>query len=172
MSFTAAKATLSPTNIWKIYRQKILDAQSLALELMAEHGLIKNGWTFSYVKKRRSCGSCNWQKKTIFLSVYHVVLNDMEVIKDTILHEIAHYYTPKSNHDANWKATAIRLGCNPRAKADKTVKRVPREIRWTASCMCGTKHQKSRKPTVTYECKFCKNTLFWQPVENVLFIEA
>lgn len=39
------------------------EAQTLAHELMAKHGLISTGWSFNFNKKKRSMGMCRYRTK-------------------------------------------------------------------------------------------------------------
>lgn len=86
-------------------------AKTLALELMRKHGLA--GWRFRYDLARRRFGCCIPSEKIIALSRPLVLLNSVEQVRDTILHEIAHALTPGDHHGAKWKAMCRRIGAKP-----------------------------------------------------------
>ena len=95
----------------KKHEQK--DIEHLAYELMNKHNL--NNWKFRWSNASRRFGSCNKKNMTISLSKLHGVYDDLYLVKDTILHEIAHGLTSKNNtpHCKEWKEIALKIGCNP-----------------------------------------------------------
>jgi predicted SprT family Zn-dependent metalloprotease len=101
------------------------EARALAEELMGQHGLLENGWTFEFGRAIRRAGSCRFLRRVgrgmyvckgvISLSRSITELNDHDFVKDTLLHEIAHALAgPGHHHDAVWKEIAQRIGCNGR----------------------------------------------------------
>lgn len=91
----------------------LLAAQSLAIELMDQHGLIDLKWYFEFDNSSRRFGCCNYRKHCISLSKKLVLLNEVEQVKDTILHEIAHALVGfEHGHDYVWRQKAIEIGCN------------------------------------------------------------
>lgn len=112
------------------------DAEYLAFALMEYHGLHRDGWTFEFDRAKRRNGCCSWGDRKIYLSRYYVTLNDESLVRDTILHEIAHALTPVQrtrngrgrwdHHGPAWKATAVRIGARPiRCKSADEVKSMP-----------------------------------------------
>ena len=95
-----------------LIRMHPAEARDLAIRLMQEHGL--RGWTFRFDHARRRFGSCQWDAKLITLSRPLVILNGIEQVQDTILHEIAHALTPGDGHGSRWKAACRRIGAAPR----------------------------------------------------------
>lgn len=90
-------------------------AADLAAELMDRHGLLTRGWIFEFdtISKRR-CGQCTHSTKTINLSVSYVTLNREELVRDTILHEIAHALVGRGHgHDRTWKLKCVEIGAMP-----------------------------------------------------------
>lgn len=86
-------------------------ARTLAIELMKQHGLA--GWKFRFDHARRRFGCCIAQQKIIGLSRPLVLLNPIEQVRDTILHEIAHALTPGNHHGEKWKAVCRKIGAKP-----------------------------------------------------------
>ena len=64
-------------------------ASALTHVLMHQHGLSRE-WVFRWQNKKRSLGTCSYNWREIRLSKWYVELNDIDDVKDTILHEIAH----------------------------------------------------------------------------------
>ena len=135
-------------------------AKILAMELMAKHGLIQNGWKFSYDNAKSRFGSCRHRKKMITLSQHLVCLNDVDRVKNTILHEIAHALTPGHRHDSVWVAKAIEIGCDGQRcySLDETV--TP-QGRYIAICKgCKGEFHKHRKPRKMSSCGKCSGGRF------------
>jgi hypothetical protein len=91
----------------------IQEIENLAYELLDKYNL--DDWEFKWSNASRRFGSCNRNNKTIYLSRLHGLYDDIYLVKDTLLHEIAHGLTPKnhSSHGVEWKEIAQKIGCNP-----------------------------------------------------------
>lgn len=85
-------------------------AETLALELIKEHGL---EWTFTFDRAKRRFGCCNYTTQTISLSRSLTLLNDKAEVRDTLLHEIAHALTPGTGHGAAWRKKCLEIGAKP-----------------------------------------------------------
>jgi predicted SprT family Zn-dependent metalloprotease len=113
-------------------KEKLLDVAKNAMELMYEHGLLARGWKFGFNSSKISFGTCDFVNKTITLS-YSVSLcnvnDNMDVIIDTIIHEIAHalaYIRYKSAlHCDNWRKIFIKIGGNGKTTVDANDINVP-----------------------------------------------
>jgi predicted SprT family Zn-dependent metalloprotease len=87
-------------------------ARELALHLLTAHGL--SDWSFAFNRSKRQMGCCCYGPKVIELSRHFVERNDLDLIRDTLLHEIAHALVgPGHGHDAVWKAMCLRIGAKP-----------------------------------------------------------
>ncbi len=88
-------------------------AEELTKQLMQEHGV--EGYTFSFMRQKKSrfnrAGQCNWKNKTIQLQPLFVELNEEPLVRNTILHEIAHALRPRHGHNKFWRQTAQAIGC-------------------------------------------------------------
>lgn len=88
-----------------------MEARELALELMKKHDI--EFWDFKFDNAKNRFGSCRYHSRYITLSKHLVQLNDYEIVKDTILHEIAHALVgPGNGHNWVWRQKAIEIGCN------------------------------------------------------------
>lgn len=133
-------------NIWK--------AKDLAKALMSKHGLV--GWRFEFHNRKTALGTCNYRDKVIFLSEYCTPLLPDDIIKNTILHEIAHALVgPSHGHDSVWKMRARSIGCTGDTCADVGVL-LADHAPFKAECECGYKEPKFKRPiggTATHQCK-------------------
>lgn len=133
------------------------EAKDLALELIAKY---VPGWSFDFDGAATRCGLCRYSTKTISLSIHYVDGNDVEDIRDTILHEIAHAIAgPEAAHGPAWAIIAVALGASPRPCADASVA-MPRGG-WAASCPCGQVYRRHRQPVASYRCRRCRTPLAW-----------
>ena len=148
---------------------KMLDAQELAVALMARHGLA--GWRFRFNRARRRAGVCFYpalgRPGRIELSVHFVERNSAEEIRETILHEIAHALAGHGHHhDDFWKSICVRIGAKPERCYDAAAVDMPKG-RWRAACPgCKAEHHRHKRPRslTGYHCRSCgpkKGQLVW-----------
>ena len=87
--------------------------KSLALMLMKQFHL--DDWTFEFDYEKVRFGCCFYRQRKISMSKLLVILNEENVVKDTILHEIAHALTPYNGHGTQWRNVCNAIGCKPKA---------------------------------------------------------
>ena len=92
-------------------------AETLARQLMKEHEL-PAVWAFEFDNAKRRMGRCNYQTRTISISRHYALAADEAHVRDTVLHEIAHAFTPRAGHGLRWKVMAQKLGATPKACAE------------------------------------------------------
>lgn len=138
-------------------------AKTMAISLMDEHGLLDKGWCLEFDNASRRFGICRYRPKVIGLSRKLVELNDMEAVKDTVLHEIAHAIAGyKAGHGVEWKMVCIRIGAKPQRCFSSKDTNMPK-LKYQATCGgCGAVHQKSRivKKHVRRAC-ICQSNKEW-----------
>ena len=132
-----------------------LEAADLAADLMAAWGL--DDWCFEFDAAVRRFGHCRFDARTISLSRHLVALNDVDLVRDTILHEIAHARAgPRHGHDATWRRTAVRVGARPdRTFGDEVASPPPK---WVGTCPgCGGRLERHRllRRTRQLACAAC-----------------
>lgn len=140
-------------------------AIALAKQLLNEHG-------YGYVPIRLTrtkvqLGRVSWKRDRSIhymgLSAHHIMLNDEDEIRETILHEIAHMIAgPKVNHGTAWKLAAKRIGAKPERCSSVAV--CP-PGRYKAICQqcnksAGTRHRISAKMFRLIH-KGCRGKLRW-----------
>jgi predicted SprT family Zn-dependent metalloprotease len=129
------------------------DAEALAHRLMAEHQL--NGWVFRFDHARRRLGACRYSDQCISLSKPLTLLNPESVVRDTLLHEIAHALTPGAKHGPVWRAMARQIGATPRACAAVGSVATPNAPYSLVCDHCQERIPRYRKPTGRFVCRSC-----------------
>lgn len=147
-------------------------AEQLARALMQQHGIAAKGWTFQWSHGKRRMGETRIQQtrdprtgkvvkhKLIRLSKHLVAMNPQSIVRDVILHEIAHAFAGIQNgHNQVWKAACIKVGAKPQRLADETVEVV--QSRYAIVCnLCQSElaqrhRQSSPKSLANAYCKHC-----------------
>ena len=133
---------------------RLAKAYQLACQLFARHGL--HDWSFTFNRRKCDMGLCLFGPKVIALSRHFVRLNEEDVVRDTLLHEIAHALVgPGHGHDHIWKRKCLEIGAKPERVCDTVAMPAGR---WLAQCGgCGMLHHKHRKPKhlVGWYCRRC-----------------
>lgn len=141
------------------------DAERLAGKLMNDHGLFKTTdpygglcrpWRFVWDTAKRRLGQCRHAKREIGLSHSYALLNPEHLVRDTILHEIAHALVgPWHKHDRTWKLRAVSIGAQPQACKSNAI---AAPHLYSAQCRCGLPHSAHRRRT-NLVCRRCKDPL-------------
>ena len=152
-----------------------MDLQEAVIDaylLMKKHGLIERGWKIALNNRMSALGLCSFKKRTIFLSRPYIEANEWSEVKDTVLHELAHFFSPPyydtvSNrivsHHYEWKKKCIELGARPERCA---VRAKRPEAKYISICpTCGKKWWVNRKgKNFNFYICTCKTPLIF--VEN------
>jgi predicted SprT family Zn-dependent metalloprotease len=129
------------------------EAERLARSLMARHGL--RDWSFRFDRARRRFGCCNYTTKTLSLSRHLTLLNAREVVRDTILHEIAHALTPGANHGPAWRKKCLEVGAKPERCYHAGDVRQP-EAKYQLVCPgCKARYPRHRRTRGAFICRAC-----------------
>ncbi len=134
--------------------ERSLRARELALRLMAQYGL--HEWFFAFNARKKQLGLTYEEQKTIALSYHLCELNPLEVVEDTIRHEIAHALVGVAHgHDTVWQKKARDLGAIPSATCSTSI--MP-SGRWLATCpTCLQAYERHRRPKrlIGWHCRRC-----------------
>jgi predicted SprT family Zn-dependent metalloprotease len=136
------------------------DIRNMAVSLMKEHGL--TGWTFKWASKEVGrFGFCDCTTNTISLSrlmTQHET--NIERVRNTILHEIAHGLDCQqrgyTNHDKTWESIAKSIGCSGEKCSSGSSLDKKKFTKWIAQCgHCGKEYFKYYKPKGNISCSQC-----------------
>ena len=132
----------------------LTDAVLLAQKLMKEHKL--DEWKLKFDSKKSRLGACRHHSKEIILSLPYVEINEENVIRNVILHEIAHALAGRDNgHNIIWKRIASHIGANPERCTRGAEKP---DGKWVLICnRCEYKTYMYRRPKRKYGCVDCCN---------------
>ena len=103
-------------------------AERLALRLMTKHGV--SNWHFKWSKAKTSFGHCNYHTREIALSSVLTNIADDAHVRETILHEIAHAWTPGEHHSNVWADKCREIGGNGRRLATLEITDEQRPPKW------------------------------------------
>jgi predicted SprT family Zn-dependent metalloprotease len=130
------------------------EARILARQLMDQHGL--HGWSLVFGQAQTYFGICYKRQKRITISALLTLLNDIDEVRDVILHEVAHALTTDRGHGRLWKAKARMVGCRPERCRPASVHYPP--ARFVTTCpACGyqtTGYRRTRSSCGKCDTKF------------------
>ena len=97
---------------------QMCEAKSLALEELEKWGL--SHWKVRLNNRlTRALGRCVYSRNEIELQRRYVQENSVEIVLDTIRHEIAHALAGhNAGHGPEWKMWAIKVGAAPEVTVD------------------------------------------------------
>jgi SprT protein len=110
--------------------------ERLARLLMRKHGLEAKGWSFGFDNAKTRHGQCDYDRRRITISRHFSELNSMAVVKDTLLHEIAHGILgqPGIGHGREWRNIAVAIGARPVARKGAPIKPASTYDLWCPEC--------------------------------------
>lgn len=118
-------------------------------------------WELKFSNQKRQLGYCRPKKKVISISKAFMETNPFSVIKDTLLHEIAHALhfleAGKTNHSNGWKKFALKVGCEPKRCATGEGLKMP-QGNYVGICpVCERTTNFYRRVRRSYACNHCTN---------------
>ena len=131
---------------------EIIEARELAEGLMRAHGL--TGWRLVFDRARTRAGVCRNDRHEIGLSQVLTALHPIELVRGTILHEIAHALVgSRHGHDAVWQVRARSIGGDGERclRADAPRPDAP----WVGVCARGHEVLRHRRPARPSSCSRC-----------------
>jgi predicted SprT family Zn-dependent metalloprotease len=87
--------------------QEIIEICKFAKEQIDKHC---PEYRLAFNKRKRALGVCDYRKKQIQLSLIHMKIQPLDIMKNTVIHEVAHALTEGHHHDRVWKRKFIELG--------------------------------------------------------------
>lgn len=129
----------------------LANAETLARAYMDAHGLAD--WSFGFDRAKRRLGQTDYATRTITISRHYAENGDRELVRNTMLHEIAHALVgPGQGHGAAWQEQARTLGIDPRATAHD-IPELP--AKYIGTCPNGHAHTRHRRPRGQHSCLAC-----------------
>ena len=127
-------------------------AEELCRRLIDHH--LGGSWQFGWDRARRRFGQCRFDECRITLSRVLTELNDESLVRDTVLHEIAHALAPRdAGHGPEWKGIVGSLGARPTRAIDPRAVRLP-DAPYVGVCPgCGMRTSAHRRRRVA--CRRC-----------------
>ena len=116
-------------------------------------------WELRFSNQKRHLGYCRPRKRIISVSLAFMETNSFPVMKDTLLHEIAHALhhqeTGKTNHNNGWKEFALKVGCEPKRCATGEGLNMP-QGKYVGVCpVCKKITHFYRRVRRSYSCNHC-----------------
>lgn len=113
-------------------------------------------WEYGYRNFKRKLGLCVHHEKVLYFSLPFVDNNPVELLLDTIRHEIGHALVgPGYGHGPEWKRLAPHVGYIPKRCADSDSLVLPPKP-WVINCNCPIKPGWYRRPRgYSYQCNRC-----------------
>jgi predicted SprT family Zn-dependent metalloprotease len=129
----------------------LIEAKKYGEMIMESNNLFD--WNFEFDRAKKRFGCCNYTKKIISISKYLTFLNPEKIVKNTILHEVAHALAGhKAGHGVLWKTILISMGGEPNRCYGKEV--IIPQLKYTATCnSCFFSLQRKVKSLIA--CKTC-----------------
>ena len=161
LSVSSTNATQDALAKEKAVTRPLGMAIDLATKLMDAHGLV--GWRIKLDHARRRAGQCDYTNKIISLSRLYVRHADIDHIRDTILHEIAHALVgPRHGHDAVWRQKAREIGCSAARCHSLSFARA----KWVMTCPNGCFSVERHRKKSGLVCVFCKSAVEFRAAET------
>jgi predicted SprT family Zn-dependent metalloprotease len=144
-----------------------LEAMQSTRALMNKYGF--TSWSFNFNNRFSSLGLCIYATREIQLSRPYVNANTWEVVRKTVLHEIAHALIPLENasHGPQWAETFIRIQkaegiSNPTAELTYHMEEFVRPPSpYVLVCpACNYQHPAYKPPRRAYSCGKCAPNRF------------
>lgn len=127
-------------------------ALRLARSLLDAHGLRE--WTVALDRAKTRAGATHFRSRRITLSGPLTRAHEEDLVRDTILHEIAHALVgPSHGHDRVWKAKAREIGASDeRCFSSEAARELAPFI---GTCSNGHEVRRHRRPTRLIACAEC-----------------
>lgn len=127
-------------------------ALRLARALLDEHGL--RDWSVGLDRAKTRAGATHFRQHRITISGPLTRLHDEDLVRDTILHEIAHALVgPQHGHDRVWKAKAREIGASDSRcfSSEAATELAP----FIGTCPAGHEVRRHKRPTRLLSCPKC-----------------
>lgn len=129
-------------------------ALRLARTILDEHGL--RDWTVGLDRAKTRAGATHFARRRITLSGPLTRVHDEALVRDTILHEVAHALVgPAHGHDRVWKAKAREVGASDSRcfSSEEATALAP----FIGTCPAGHEIRRHKRPSRLVTCAQCSS---------------
>ena len=135
-------------------------AERLAKVLMEKHGLTVKGWKLRFNNRTSALGIAvdkGKGKKWVGLSLPFIRINTKRIVREAILHEIAHALRGVSHgHDLVWRQLARSIGASGKTQFCDSINRPQGIGRWLCGhCKFTSYIYRKPKNRARYACRKC-----------------
>jgi predicted SprT family Zn-dependent metalloprotease len=121
---------------------------------------------------KRLLGRARWvrrQPALLELAEWHVERSEWDEVRETILHEVAHFIAgSRAGHGPSWQAAARQVGAAP-VRCAPRLPEAPGH-KWEGSCRsrCAVfrRHRLTKRVRLYGICPECAEQIFWKEVGN------
>lgn len=136
-------------------------AAKMARDLMEDYDFAH--WSFKFDRAKTRHGQCDYGKQEISLSRHFVELNQEWLVRETVLHEIAHAIAgSRAAHGPEWQNVARNLGVRPQACKPSNMPAAPWRLMCATGHDLGPRHRRSVKLD-WHVCGRCSSPLRYVP---------
>lgn len=111
--------------MWFILIMNISDAKRICEQLLNKDFIVSNrtvnagslGYSFEFSNRKKALGDCSYVRRKIRLSTEYVKNNSEQLVRDVMLHELAHAFDKhvfnQWGHSHTWKHVCVCIGAKP-----------------------------------------------------------
>ena len=134
-------------------------------DIYTKENNISSEWVLDFDSAKTRCACCRYSIKKVVVSRNYLNNKtvDLNKMKNTLLHEIAHIMTPGDGHGQLWKRVALQIGCDGKRCSD--IQEIM-ESKWLLKCKCGMvnlpRHRRCLKKVKNWKCKECLSGVWYE----------
>lgn len=92
----------------EVAKKRLIEVLFLIEENLKAHNL--SNVEIKITNQKNVLGKCSYNGESIWINLDHALFNNIDNVKKTILHEIAHALTPGEGHRIEWQKKALEIG--------------------------------------------------------------
>lgn len=124
--------------------KSIAELNRIIAPIMQVH-LKDSDWTWGWDRATTRAGVCSFKQKRISFSREVLPHASEEEVRNTALHEVAHYIAGgHAGHGPIWARVMRSLGGNPERSLNMSGTGYKQKVNWIGSCPGGHKHERQR----------------------------
>ena len=92
----------------EVDRKRLIEVLFLTEENLKAHNL--SNVEIKITNQKNVLGKCSYDGESIWIKLNHALYDNIDNVKNTILHEIAHALTPEEGNSIEWQKKALEIG--------------------------------------------------------------